>query len=126
MANRIPAHEQLVVEVYVRDLRESLRFYTGLGFRILREEPDFAELGWETSRLLLEEIPDQPKPTRAPSANVRIMVADVDTHWRHVQSRGIPVLKPIGDRTYGLRDFTIITPDGIGLRFATPLPHAIG
>jgi hypothetical protein len=31
------------------------------------------------------------------------------------------VLAPIGDRDYGLRDFTILDPDGFGQRFASLL-----
>ena len=31
------------------------------------------------------------------------------------------VIKPIADRYYGLRDFTIADPDGFGLRFGTSL-----
>jgi hypothetical protein len=29
----------------------------------------------------------------------------------------------IGDRYYGLRDFTIADPDGFGVRFASPLAN---
>jgi hypothetical protein len=32
---------------------------------------------------------------------------------------GARVVSPIGDRYYGLRDFTIADPDGFGLRFAS-------
>jgi hypothetical protein len=34
---------------------------------------------------------------------------------------GARVIIPIGDRYYGLRDFTIADPDGFGVRFASPL-----
>jgi hypothetical protein len=33
----------------------------------------------------------------------------------------LPVIRAIGDRYYGLRDFTVVSPDGIGLRFASYL-----
>ena len=55
------------------------------------------------------------------AANLRIMVADVNEHWERVQGSGARVLKPIGDRYYGLRDFTIADPDGFTVRFATRL-----
>jgi hypothetical protein len=28
----------------------------------------------------------------------------------------LPIVKPIADRDYRLRDFTVISPDGVGLR----------
>ena len=34
---------------------------------------------------------------------------------------GAPVLAPIADREYGLRDFTILDPDGFGVRFGARL-----
>lgn len=36
---------------------------------------------------------------------------------------GVQVIRPVENRSYGLRDFTIAGPDGIGLRFATRLSN---
>jgi uncharacterized glyoxalase superfamily protein PhnB len=52
------------------------------------------------------------------------MVADVDAFWERARVAGAPVLAPIGDRSYGLRDFTVLDPDGFGVRFASRLPQA--
>ena len=40
---------------------------------------------------------------------------------RGVNDMGASVMVPIGDRYYGLRDFTISNPDGFGIRFASVL-----
>ncbi len=58
------ANEQLIVEIYVRNLKQSIPFYEQLGFTICREEPGFVELGWGESRLYLEQIPAQPDPPK--------------------------------------------------------------
>lgn len=121
MAKYVESHEQLVVEIYVRSVRQAAGFYEGFGFRALRAEKGFVELGWEESRLFLEEIPDQPEPPERTPANIRIMVPDVDRYWELARSMGLRVINPIADRAYGLRDFTVVSPDGIGLRFATRL-----
>ena len=55
------------------------------------------------------------------AVNVRIVVPDVDRLWAVVGRLGFVVERPIEDRAYGLRDFTVLDPDGFGLRFATPL-----
>lgn len=113
--------QQLVVELYVRDVRASAAFYQKLGFRVERAEDHFIALNWERSRLLLEEIPGQPAAPETVVANMRVMVPDVERYWALCQELGLRILKPMEDRYYGLRDFTAVSPDGLGLRFATPI-----
>jgi catechol 2,3-dioxygenase-like lactoylglutathione lyase family enzyme len=121
MASYVPPTEQLVVEVYARDLARSVEFYQALGFELLAAESDFIVLAWENHRFFLEARPDLPAPIDQPQANLRIMVSDVDRYWLIAQQIGAPVIKPIADRDYGLRDFTIADPDGFGLRFGARL-----
>jgi len=120
----VTPNEQLVVEIYVRDLKSSLMFYQKLGFKLLRQEPAFAELAWEDSRLLLEEFKQMPSPPPFPLANIRIMVPNVDDYRALAKEIGARIFREIGDRYYGLRDFTLVGPDGIGVRFATELVEA--
>ena len=42
---------QLIVELYVRNLRVSCAFYQQLGFQLVRDDGDFVELQWEDSLL---------------------------------------------------------------------------
>ena len=126
----VPSTEQLVVEIVVERLERSLRFYTALGFGVVRAEDDFAELSWDDHRLFLVErsaFANSPTGSRVPSfpsANVRVMVPDVDAVWQKVQQLGLRVVAPIADRRYKLRDFTIADPNGFGIRFASRPPGA--
>jgi hypothetical protein len=52
---------------------------------------------------------------------MRIMVPNVDDVWTLSKKMGAQIIQPMGNRSYGLRDFTIAGPDGLGLRFATHL-----
>ena len=113
--------DQLVVEIHVRDVEASARFYRTFGFQLLRTEPDFAELLWDKSRLLLQGVACQPEPPGTVIANMRIMVPDVERYWHMVQEMGLHVVRTLGERDYGLREFTVVSPDGLGLRFATRL-----
>ena len=117
--------EQLVVEIFVRDVARSTAFYRQLGFELVADRGAFVVLGWEGHRLFLDERRDLSPPPKQPRANVRIMVTDVDRYWERARAMGAPVLAPIADREYGLRDFTILDPDGFGVRFGTRLraPH---
>ena len=114
--------EQLVVEIMVHDLDRSLEIYTALGFTLERRDGDFVALRWGDRRLFLDQRSDL-VPLSAPSrANVRILTSDVDAIWVIAQRLGLRVERPIEDRYYGLRDFIVLDPDGLGLRFASPLP----
>lgn len=117
----VDASEQLIVELYVRDLAGSCVFYQALGFKMVREEEDFVEMQWEGTRFMLDAGHDVPAPPKFPVGNIRIMVADVDDYWMLAKKIGAQVIHPIENRSYGLRDFTIAGPDGLGLRFATRL-----
>jgi catechol 2,3-dioxygenase-like lactoylglutathione lyase family enzyme len=120
----VDSTEQLVVELFVRDLRRSVAFYRALGFEILYEKEDFANLAWEGHRLFLDQRPGLPEAPAAPSMNTRVMVPDVDAVWQKVQQLGLRVVAPIADRRYKLRDFTIADPNGFGIRFASRPPGA--
>lgn len=117
----VPSTEQLVVEIFVRDMSVSRAFYRELGFQLLLDRGDFVVFAWEGHQLFLDYRPDQPPPPATPQANMRIMVPNVDDYWELAQHMGATVFAPIADRYYGLRDFTIIDPDGFGLRFGARL-----
>ncbi len=111
--------QQLVVEIFVRDIERSKSFYERLGFAISEDRGGFVILEWDGHMLLLDERKEQRTAPSDPQANVRIMVPDVDRYWELALEIDAPVHAEIADRYYGLRDFTIVDPDGIGLRFAT-------
>jgi len=121
MAAYIEPTSQLVVEIFVRDINRARAFYEGLGFVVIEDKGTFVGLAWEGHRLFLDERRDLPSPPEHPQANVRVMVPDVDRCWEKARAMGARVLAPIADRDYGLRDFTIMDPDGFGVRFGTRL-----
>jgi len=122
MIDPAPMNEQLVLELYTRNISASVEFYQRFGFRLLRAESHFVELGWDQAQIYLEEVADAPEPNSRIVGNIRVLVPDVDRHWALAQELGCTVIRPIEDRYYGLRDFTIAGPDGVGLRFATRMP----
>jgi catechol 2,3-dioxygenase-like lactoylglutathione lyase family enzyme len=125
VTNYVASVEQLVVEIFVRDAKRSKTFYEQLGFEIAEDRGTFVVLTWEGHELFLDQRPDLPLPAASlPQANVRVMVTDVDTYWQRASAIGASVLAPINDREYGLRDFTILDPDGFGIRFGSRLPSS--
>ena len=129
MSKYVPTTEQLVTEIVVRDIKRSSDFYRRLGFGLFRDGGDFVELTWEDHLLFLAELSafpqteetELPQPPKFPLANIRVMVHDVDDQWRTANEIGAHIIVPLGDRYYGLRDFTLADPDGFGVRFASLL-----
>lgn len=113
--------EQLVVEIQVGDIGRAMSFYRQLGFELISESDVFVVLSWEGRQFFLHRREDLPPPPEFPRTNMRIMVPDVDRRWELVTGMGARIIYPIGDRAYGLRDFTFADPDGFGLRFASPV-----
>ena len=129
MNRYVDSTEQLVTEVFAADIERSLDYYRRLGFRLLRNAGNFVELAWEDHRFFVADAsaaahaPPNGSASRPyrPTANVRLMVPDVDKYWALAGALRLPMLVPIADRHYGLRDFTLADPDGFGIRFASLL-----
>ena len=126
MGSTINPGEQLVLALYVRDIKKSGSFYRALGFQIARDEETFMELRWEDALLFIVEMEDAPRFPVQPVGNIRILVSDVDEHWNRCMEIGAEILRPIETRSYGLRDFIIAGPDGLSIRFATLLKKGAG
>ncbi len=121
MERYVDPTEQLVTEIFVRDIEVSTAFYRRLGFEVTRDDGDFVELTWEGHLLFLDERPDMGPVPDTVQANVRVMVPDVDRYWELAREMGARALAPIQDKSYGLRDFAIADPDGFAVRFASRL-----
>ena len=126
MESYVNQGEQLVVALYVQNIKKSREFYQSYGFKVIRDEGTFMELKWEDSRLFLSKVPTAPPPPAHPIGNIRVMVPNVNQYWNFANEQGAEILSPIENRDYGLRDFTIAGPDGLALRFATWLKDLQG
>ena len=107
---------QLVTELPVRSLAESLSFYRAAGFKLARATATFGVLCWGDRYLFLVERAGD--GAGVSPANIRIIIADVDAQFARAGELGWRVQQPLADRGYGLRDFTVLDPDGYELRFA--------
>jgi len=121
MAGSVNPGEQLVTALYVDDVGEAVTFYQSLGFTVVRDEGTFVELRWDEALLFLVE--KQGRPTNPPYrfGDLRILVPDVYRHWELARQKGLKVISPLADRSYGLRDFLLAGPGGLAIRFATRL-----
>jgi catechol 2,3-dioxygenase-like lactoylglutathione lyase family enzyme len=126
--------------VYVTDLDESLRFYTGLGFEVRHDVPISPRMRWLTvaapgdpHELLLAAI-DQHVPAVDQDAfreqvakgnlPVFLQVDDVDATFETLRAGGAEVLQEPIDEPYGVRDCAVRDPSGNHLRLSGRLAHA--
>ena len=78
MGPYVDATDQLVTEIFVRDISKSKDFYIRLGFKLRNDKGSFVSLSWEGHGLMLDERKDMPAQPDFPQANMRIMVPNVD------------------------------------------------
>lgn len=111
----------------VRDLHESTRFYIDvLGFQ--RDFGDGSD-GWsflsrDTFKLMLGECPDEKPASELGNHSyvAYLLVEGVDQLYEEVSARGAEVISQPTTEPWGLREFSIRTPDGHRIRFGEPLP----
>ncbi len=99
----------------VKDLKIETNYYLEkLGFT-----RDFTAPGWEflsfgEFKVMLGECSDEmtAEATGNHSWFAHCLVENVDEVYQELVERGAKVLAMIGSRPWGIRDFTIVTPDG--------------
>ena len=113
----------LRLELFARDLRASLDFYTRvLGFRQEGERPGgYTPLARGSARVALNDRSDlEPGHPIRPEAGERrglgvelvLEVDDVEAAHTHVVAEGWPRSAELQRRPWGLTDFRVVDPDG--------------
>ncbi len=113
----------------VRDLRASTRHYIDvLGFH--RDFGDGTD-GWsflsrDAFKVMLGECPaEKPASELGDHSYIAyVIVEGVDQFYAEVVARGAEVTSAPTDKPWGLREFTLPTPDGHRYTFGEPLPAA--
>lgn len=72
--------------------------------------------------LLFVRNPDLAR--RARDTEVMVFVGGIDELHAEHRERGAPITSPIGDKAWGLREYTVTLPPGYLLRFAEGLEYA--
>lgn len=113
MTQRKVVHTRHVLAV--KDLAsQSAYFIDKLGF-----ERDFTAPGWEflsfgMFKVMLGECSDEMSAEESGNHSwfAHALVENVDEVYDELVERGAKILTPIGDRPWGIRDFTVATPEG--------------
>ena len=119
----------LRLELFVEDMEASIAFYTRvLAFDLTRHEPgDYASLRRGDVVLGLGPVAKLPEEggyfgrdisawRRGLGVEIVLEVDEVQEWSDRVAKTGHPILEPLQDRYWGLRDFRVSDPDGYYLR----------
>lgn len=104
----------------VRDVEQAVQFYTTrLGFEqgFLWGDPPLAA-GVNLGQVSIHLVPGDPQP----GCSVYFVIDDADALYAFHQAQGIEIAKPIANRPWGLRDYTVRDQDGYELVFGHRLP----
>ncbi|MBX7126505.1 MAG: VOC family protein [Cyclobacteriaceae bacterium] len=116
--------------LWTKDLQATVSFYeTVLGFKGHRNFPNFATLTRESVEIMFIVPQDEPEECKDPNdkqeffprphltGSIFITTDDVDHLWEAVKDQAT-IKSPLEDRTYGMRDFSILDNNGYELVFA--------
>lgn len=103
------------------DLDASRDFYLDfLGFEVAMDEVGFLMLrspSTPTTQVIV--LSDDAADREALSVDVSLEVADVDAAYADAQRRGLEIVKPLTDESWGIRRFFVKDPDGRVLNVAS-------
>jgi uncharacterized glyoxalase superfamily protein PhnB len=104
------------IVLHVTDMAAALAYYRDkLGFTVTfswEEPPHYVCLCLGDCAIHLNSY----VPPAGPS-HVCIFCKGIDALYAQLNARGVAVAEPVADRPYGMRDFTVIDPDGHRLVF---------
>lgn len=99
----------------VHDVRASAKFYVdALGFQIWREPPGWIFVKKDHCMIMLGECPDDMHPSALGCHNyfAYLRVDDADAYYRELLAKKVEFIQPIADKSWGMREFGVRTPDG--------------
>jgi len=108
--------EQIHAGLAVSDISAAIEFYTRkLGFKLeftWGDPPTFAGVNLGNGQMFLQKGTPAPK-----GCSVYFLVGDADQLYEFHRANGLDVVKEIGDREYGIRDYGVLDLYGYYLSF---------
>ncbi|UQU67521.1 hypothetical protein COUCH_15155 [Couchioplanes caeruleus] len=99
------------------DLNRTAAFFVAIGFAQQEHSEQYLVLGSGDVELHFAV-------NNTPAAGqCLVLVTDASAVWKRLRGDDIAGVGDIADREYGLRDFTLVDPDGNQVRIGSPIAH---
>jgi uncharacterized glyoxalase superfamily protein PhnB len=114
---------EVVPVMHIADVETAIVYYTTvLGFTEDFRWKDYAGVSWVGgARLHLNGFGSEPE--RIGKGQAYFMIPNVDEVYAGMLSRGAVIEHPLVDNPYGMRDFSVVDPDGNRYTFGTDIPE---
>jgi len=99
----------------VHDARKSAEFFVQmLGFQIVHEPPGWIFVAKDNCMIMLGECQDDLPPSKlgCHSYFAYLRVADADSYYKHLKTKGADLLSEIEDKPWNMREFAVRTTEG--------------
>jgi uncharacterized glyoxalase superfamily protein PhnB len=120
----VPNLKQVRSVLAVKDLARSVEFYRDmLGFTVDFEADGWSFLSRDQFRLMLGHCPDEvpARDIHDHSWFAHVTVEAIDELHREFKQRGVNPTQDIEDKPWGMREFTVTTPEGHRIVFGQEL-----
>ncbi|NIA03656.1 MAG: hypothetical protein GWP12_03910 [Nitrospirae bacterium] len=114
---------QSAVELFCQNLDPAVAFYEKLGFEVERQARPFTAMRGYGMYIFLNSHEHTIQGERW--VTLRVITPDVDQLAKRFEASGVKFEHPLGDRDYGMREFTVVDPCGFVVRFARPLEWGV-
>jgi uncharacterized glyoxalase superfamily protein PhnB len=106
------------------DMERATRYWCDvLGFQLQFSNEDWRLVGRDICQVMLGECPNAIAPSEVGDHSYfgYINVSDVDAYCTEINARGALVAAPPSDKSWGMREMSVKTPDGHRIRFGQRL-----
>ncbi|HEX8422753.1 MAG TPA: VOC family protein [Pyrinomonadaceae bacterium] len=98
----------------VHDAEKSSQFFVSLGFKVISEPPGWVFVEKDNCTVMLGECREA-APARELGDHSYfgyLRVDDADGYYQDLTERGVKILSPISDKPWGMREFSVESPEG--------------
>lgn len=116
-ATEHPAVHHTIPILTSTDLHRTATFFAAVGFTQQERSEQYLVLGCGDAELHFA-VNDT-----ATTGQCLVLATDAAALWKRLRGHDIVGVGDIADREYGLRDFTLVDPDGNQIRIGSPIAH---
>jgi catechol 2,3-dioxygenase-like lactoylglutathione lyase family enzyme len=98
----------------VHDAAKLSEFFVSLGFKVILEPPGWVFVEKDNCMVMLGECPDAALAGELGDHSYfgYLRVDDADDYYRDLTAAGVRILSPISDKPWGMREFSVESPEG--------------